>query len=236
MPPLCCPSLIRIPIGMMTGIYDVDYFIKSLRYDVHVVESIPEIRKHGRTKKIKSFQLRPPRDAPISWYTMVALEKMKEHGAIYLTPFSHRLAEGNDNSEYQRLRCRVNYHALRFKPHIVLLSQSIVANLRSQGHFMSIHLRFEKDMLSFAGCFDILTPHEQKILMKYRKENFADKKLVYSERRAIGKCPLTPDEVFSSKDKDSNNGSSDTSDSRSTNAEETKSGMPTLRSQRHSVS
>lgn len=31
--------------------------------------------------------------------------------------------------------------------------------------------------------------------MKYRKENFAEKKLVYSERRAIGKCPLTPEEV-----------------------------------------
>ncbi|MFS7932878.1 hypothetical protein Hanom_Chr04g00373121 [Helianthus anomalus] len=72
------------------------------------------------------------------------------------------------------------------------LSQSIVANLRSQGHFMSIHLRFDKDMLSFAGCFDIFTRHEEKILMKYRKENFADKKLVYSERRAIRKCPLTP--------------------------------------------
>ncbi|KAJ0786171.1 putative GDP-fucose protein O-fucosyltransferase [Helianthus annuus] len=165
MPPLCCPSLIRIPIGMMTGIYDVDYFIKSLRYDVHVVESIPEIRKHGRTKKIKSFQLRPPRDAPISWYTTVALEKMKEHGAIYLTPFSHRLAEENDNSEYQRLRCRVNYHALRIKPHIVLLSQSIVANLRSQGHFMSIHLRFEKDMLSFAGDQSVKC-RDQSVLMQ----------------------------------------------------------------------
>ncbi|XP_076918611.1 O-fucosyltransferase 1-like isoform X2 [Bidens hawaiensis] len=177
------------------GIYDVEYFIKALRYDVRVVESIPEIRKHGRTKKIKAFQLRPPRDAPVSWYTTVALEKMKEHGAIYLTPFAHRLAEEIDNPEYQRLRCRVNYHALRFKPHIMQLSQSIVAKLRSQGHFMSIHLRFEKDMLAFAGCFDIFSPHEQKILMKYRKENFADKKLVYNERRAIGKCPLTPEEV-----------------------------------------
>ncbi|KAJ0793276.1 hypothetical protein HanOQP8_Chr01g0027801 [Helianthus annuus] len=47
----------------------------------------------------------------------------------------------------------------------------------------------------FCRCFDIFTPHEQKILMKYRKENFANKKLVYSERRAIGKCPLTPEEV-----------------------------------------
>lgn len=44
-------------------------------------------------------------------------------------------------------------------------------------------------------CFDIFTPEEQKVLRKYREENFAPKKLVYSERRAIGKCPLTPEEV-----------------------------------------
>ncbi|KAK2999725.1 hypothetical protein RJ639_024300 [Escallonia herrerae] len=177
------------------GIYDVEHFINSLRYDVRIVESIPEIRRNGKTKKMKAHQIRPPRDAPISWYTTFALEKMKEHGAIYLTPFSHRLAEEIDYPEYQRLRCRVNYHALRFKPHIMKLSESIVRKLRAQGHFMSIHLRFEMDMLAFAGCFDIFTAKEQKILKKYREENFAEKKLVYSERRAIGKCPLTPEEV-----------------------------------------
>ncbi|KAJ4826861.1 O-fucosyltransferase 1 [Turnera subulata] len=177
------------------GIYDVEHFIQSLRYDVRIVESIPEIRKNGKTKKIKAFQIRPPRDAPISWYTNDALEKMKQHGAIYLTPFSHRLAEEIDNPEYQRLRCRVNYHALRFKPLIMKLSESIVNKLRAQGHFMAIHLRFEMDMLSFAGCFDIFNPEEQKILRDYRKKNFAEKKLIYNERRAIGKCPLTPEEV-----------------------------------------
>ncbi|PSS09656.1 GDP-fucose protein O-fucosyltransferase protein [Actinidia chinensis var. chinensis] len=177
------------------GIYDVEHFIKSLKYDVHIVERVPEIQKNGKTKKMKAFQLHPPRDAPISWYTTVALEKMKEHGAIYLTPFSHRLAEDIDNPEYQRLRCRVNYHALRFKPHIMQLSDSIISKLRAQGHFMAIHLRFEMDMLAFAGCIDIFTHEEQRILKKYRDENFAEKELVYSERRAIGKCPLTPEEV-----------------------------------------
>ncbi|XP_039001865.1 O-fucosyltransferase 1-like [Hibiscus syriacus] len=177
------------------GIYDVEHFVQTLKYDVRIVESIPETRKNGKTKKIKAHQIRPPRDAPISWYTTVALKKMQEHGAIYLTPFSHRLAEEIDNPEYQRLRCRVNYHALRFKPNIMKLSESIVDKLRAQGHFMSIHLRFEMDMLAFAGCFDIFSPEEQSILKKYRKENFAEKILVYKERRAIGKCPLTPEEV-----------------------------------------
>lgn len=98
---------------------------------------------------------------------------MKEHGAIYLTPFSHRLAEEIDKPEYQRLRCRVNYHALRFKPHIMKLSQSIVDKLRTQGHFMSIHLRFEMDMLAFAGYADAF------IKLSYTDINF---KFSYGER------------------------------------------------------
>ncbi|KAM7260257.1 hypothetical protein ACFE04_015998 [Oxalis oulophora] len=177
------------------GIYDVEHFIQALRYDVRIVESIPEIKKNGETKKIKAHQIRPLRDASISWYLENVLPKMKEHGAVYLTPFSHRLAEELDNAEYQRLRCRVNYHALRFKPHIMKLSESIVEKLHAQGHFMSIHLRFEKDVLAFAGCFDIFTPAEKAVLQKYRKENFAEEKLVYKERRASGKCPLAPGEV-----------------------------------------
>lgn len=40
------------------GVYDVEHFIKSLRYDVRIVESIPEIRKNGKTKKIKAFQVK----------------------------------------------------------------------------------------------------------------------------------------------------------------------------------
>ncbi|KAM0939027.1 putative GDP-fucose protein O-fucosyltransferase [Dioscorea sansibarensis] len=177
------------------GIYDVEHFIKSLKYDVCIVESLPDVPSRGKNRKMKAFQIKPPRDASVSWYKTTALEKMREHGAIYLTPFSHRLEEEIDDPEYQRLRCRVNYHALRFKPHIMKLSSEIVNRLRSQGHFMAIHLRFEMDMLAFAGCVDIFTPEEQKILIKYRKANFAEKDLVYRERRLIGKCPLTPEEV-----------------------------------------
>lgn len=39
------------------GIYDVEHFIQSLKYDVRIVESIPEIHKNGKTKKIKAFQV-----------------------------------------------------------------------------------------------------------------------------------------------------------------------------------
>lgn len=57
--------------------------------------------------------------------------------------------------------------------------------------FLNYFAKYECD----CRCFDIFTPEEQKILKKYREENFAPKRLVYNERRAIGKCPLTPEEV-----------------------------------------
>ena len=57
--------------------------------------------------------------------------------------------------------------------------------------FLNTHVEYEFD----CRRFDIFTPGEQKILKKYREENFAPKRLVYDERRAIGKCPLTPEEV-----------------------------------------
>ena len=41
----------------------------------------------------------------------------------------------------------------------------------------------------------MFSPEEQEILRKYRKENFAEKELDYETRRAMGKCPLTPEEV-----------------------------------------
>ena len=68
-----------------------------------------------------------------------------------MTPYSHRLAEELGDPELQRLRCRVNYHALKFKPFVMDVSNKIVRKLRAEGHFMSIHLRFEKDMLAFSG-------------------------------------------------------------------------------------
>ncbi|KAG4210066.1 hypothetical protein ERO13_A02G020902v2 [Gossypium hirsutum] len=41
------------------GIYDVEHFIQTLKYDVRIVESIPETHKNGKTKKIKAHQIRP---------------------------------------------------------------------------------------------------------------------------------------------------------------------------------
>jgi uncharacterized protein YpmS len=38
-------------------IYDVPHFIKTLKYDVRLVMSIPEITANGKTKKLKAHQV-----------------------------------------------------------------------------------------------------------------------------------------------------------------------------------
>nr|CAB3489787.1 unnamed protein product [Digitaria exilis] len=39
------------------GIYDVPHFVKTLKYDVRIVMSIPEITAKGKTKKLKAHQV-----------------------------------------------------------------------------------------------------------------------------------------------------------------------------------
>eukprot|EP00897_Mesotaenium_endlicherianum_P004298 jgi/Mesen1/3897/ME000208S02914 len=177
------------------GIYDVDHFIRELKSDVRVVRKLPKDIKWSKSQ----VQMRPPRDAPPEWYLRTALPALMKRGVIYLTPFSHRLAEELGNSslaaEWQRLRCRVNFHALRFIPQVEATAKLVVGRMRASGPFIAIHLRFEMDMLAFAGCVDLFGPEEQEQLRAYRKANFADKHLETQERRLIGKCPLTPEEV-----------------------------------------
>ncbi|KAK8457199.1 hypothetical protein SEVIR_3G141150v4 [Setaria viridis] len=107
-------------------LYDVPHFIKTLKHDVRIVMSVPKITAQGKAKKLKAYKIDPPRDAPVTWYRTTALKKIRKYGAIYLTPFSHHLAEEIDDPELQRLRCRVNYHALRFTPNIMKTSSDIV--------------------------------------------------------------------------------------------------------------
>lgn len=53
---MTCNFILSIFSGFQ-GIYDVEHFIKTLKYDVRIVESIPEIRKNGKVKKIKAKQV-----------------------------------------------------------------------------------------------------------------------------------------------------------------------------------
>lgn len=91
------------------------------------------------------------------------------YGIAAISPFSHRLAFDNMPIEIQRLRCKVNFEALVFVPHVRSLGEALVSRLRypivknidavgtkylrqvvdtkdghGAGKFVSLHLRFDK--------------------------------------------------------------------------------------------
>lgn len=59
-----------------------------------------------------------------------------------MTKFDYRLANDLDD-ELQKLRCRVNYHALRFTKPIRVLGQRIVMKMKKMAdRFIAVHLRY----------------------------------------------------------------------------------------------
>ncbi|KAM0866107.1 hypothetical protein ACQ4PT_042827 [Festuca glaucescens] len=70
--------------------------------------------------------------------------------------------------EIQKLRCRVNFAALRFTPEIEELGRRVVRILRQNGSFLVLHLRYEMDMLAFSRCTHGCSPEEAEELTRMR--------------------------------------------------------------------
>ena len=80
------------------------------------------------------------------------LPLFQRHKVVHLNRTDSRLANNGLPNEIQKLRCRVNFNALRFTSQIEELGRRIVRILRERGPFLVLHLRYEMDMLAFSGC------------------------------------------------------------------------------------
>ncbi|KAJ0076872.1 hypothetical protein Patl1_35657 [Pistacia atlantica] len=96
----------------------------------------------------------------------------------------------------QKLRCRVNYHALRFTDSILEMGKLLVERTRMKSkHFIALHLRFESDMLAFSGCYYGGGEKERTELGAIRKRWKSLHVSNLDRERRNGRCPLTPEEV-----------------------------------------
>ncbi len=81
----------------------------------------------------------------LTWLWFAAVEAINTKAilqVVQLTKFDYRLANNLDD-ELQKLRCRVNYHALRFTKPIHELGQRLVLRMQQMAtRFIAIHLRF----------------------------------------------------------------------------------------------
>ncbi|XP_008788918.1 rhamnogalacturonan I rhamnosyltransferase 1 [Phoenix dactylifera] len=177
-------------------IFDVDHFIKSLRDEVRILKELPH-RLKRRAELGMVYSMPPVSWSDISYYQNHILPLIQKHKIVHLNKTDARLANNGLPLEIQKLRCRVNYAALRFTSQIEELGRRVIRMLRQNGPFLVLHLRYEMDMLAFSGCTQGCTEEEAEELtrMRYAYPWWKEKVINSDLKRKDGLCPLTPEET-----------------------------------------
>ncbi|CAI7924937.1 unnamed protein product, partial [Closterium sp. NIES-54] len=116
-------------------IFDIEHFMRYLQRDVLVVRQLPH-KYRWSTREFYSTGVHQnrikfaPMHATPEWYLKNVLPKLQRHGVVAIAPFTHRLAFDGLPPDVQRLRCRVNFHALRFVEPVRRLGKILVERLR----------------------------------------------------------------------------------------------------------
>ncbi|KAH8500628.1 hypothetical protein Peur_042463 [Populus x canadensis] len=187
-------------------IYDEDYFISTLENIVRVVDRIPGYlmeRYDNNMTNVHNFRVKAW--APVQYYRDVVLPRLLEERVIRISPFANRLSFDVPPA-VQRLRCLANYEALRFSNPILTMGETLVARMKERsashgGKYVSVHLRFEEDMVAFSCCVFDGGGQEAKDMKAARERGWKGKftkpgrTIRPGAIRLNGKCPLTPLEV-----------------------------------------
>ncbi|XP_031504129.1 O-fucosyltransferase 8 isoform X2 [Nymphaea colorata] len=184
-------------------IYQEEYFINSLREDVTIVKELPshlqliDIEAVGSLitdmdieKESKPFQL-----------VEKILPLLLKNQVVHFLGFGNRLAFDPLPPNIQRLRCKCNFHALKFVPKIQMAGSLLVKRIRQYSarwssldehlleeflpndyserdslerpsRYLALHLRFEVDMVAYSLCEFGGGEHEKTELQSYREIHF----------------------------------------------------------------
>ncbi|PKA66653.1 Uncharacterized protein AXF42_Ash003308 [Apostasia shenzhenica] len=202
-------------------IYDVDHFINVLKDDITIIRELPpEYSWSTREYYAEAIRATRIKTAPVhasaNWYLENVLPVLQSYGIAAISPFSHRLAFDKLPEEIRRMRCKVNFQALAFVPHINKLGDTLIKRLRSSsneyiqqvvdknvnqgsGKYVALHLRFDKDMAAHSACDFGGGKAERLALAKYRQViwqgRVMNSQFTDEELRSQGRCPLTPEEI-----------------------------------------
>lgn len=166
--------------------------------------SLPDNLKASR-KRNEFPTFKPKSSASPSYYLQKVLPSLKNAKVIGLVLNDGRCLQSvlpSGMSELQRLRCRVAFHALNFRPEVQMLGKKIVQRLRAWGQpFLAFHPGLIRDILAYHGCAELFQDVHTE-LIQYRRAQMIKKGIIREElsvdsrkRRYDGACPLMPEEV-----------------------------------------
>ncbi|GLT56361.1 hypothetical protein SLA2020_294050 [Shorea laevis] len=185
-------------------LYNEDQFMAALAKDINVVKTLPKGLKWARRKKeIPSFRV--PYAASPYFYLHNVLPMLIKHSVVELV-----VSEGGGLQailpphleEYQRLRCRVAFHALQFRDEVQELATRILLRLRAPGRrFIAYDPGMTRDTLAYHGCAELFQDVHTELIqhrrawMKKRGIIKGELSVNSAKQRLKGSCPLMPEEV-----------------------------------------
>ncbi|XP_055835693.1 O-fucosyltransferase 10-like [Solanum dulcamara] len=187
-------------------IYDEDHFMSTLKDYIKVVKELPVELMERYDSNISNIQnLRVQAWAPPRYYLEEVYPVLFKQRVVRISPFANRLSM-HLPSHLQFLRCFSNYEALKFSLAISALAKKLVKRMierssNSGGKYISVHLRFEEDMVAFSCCIYDGGQVEKSEMDVVREmgwgKKFKQKYRVIAPglNRKNGKCPMTPVEV-----------------------------------------
>ncbi|KVI09370.1 hypothetical protein Ccrd_012230 [Cynara cardunculus var. scolymus] len=189
-----------IPSFIQFGdIYQEDYFIDYLKPDIRIVKELPKELQSLDLEAIGSVVTDADigKEAKPSFYLKHILPLLMKNRVVHFVGFGNRLASDPIPYHLQRLRCRCNFHALRFTPKIQATAALLVKRMRQNARhagsldeylvgpfakrkgkikkefrYLGLHLRFEIDMVAHSLCDFGGGEEEKKELEAYREVHF----------------------------------------------------------------
>ncbi|XP_034918512.1 O-fucosyltransferase 8 isoform X2 [Populus alba] len=166
-------------------IYQEEYFVNVMKDEVNLITDAVIVKEAK----------------PIDYLTKV-LPLLLQNGVVHLLGFGNRLGFDPLPSRLQKLRCKCNFHALKFVPKIQEAGSLLIRRIRkydtaqrmldkqlageflpgspSKKHdsergpskYLALHLRFEVDMIAYSLCDFGGGEKEKRELQAYRESHF----------------------------------------------------------------
>lgn len=116
-------------------IYQEDYFVKYMKNDVRIVKELPARLRSLDLEAIGSqiTDMEISKEADPSEFVKSILPILEQNGVVHFLGFGNRLGFDSVPVHLQRLRCRCNFHALKFVPELQRAGSLLVQRLRQVG-------------------------------------------------------------------------------------------------------